>query len=263
MKRPRVSVIIPVYNAAQYLRQSIRSVLDQDVAPGTVEIIVVDDGSTDDVRPEIAHFGDAVCYVRQDNRGIASARNHGVALSQGEYLTFLDADDYFLPGRLRKMLGMIGAEPALITTDFYYETAGQRERESRFTLTRSLAFFDMAAQEQYRKSGHSGMFSYMTMLTRQLFDDAGGFDESLRYCEDYDLWLRCMALGVPVRTVKEPLAVYRYLRPGATTTESTAEKLRCRIRVLRKHAHLVESAAVRRLRRRLAYLLVRDVIRRG
>jgi GT2 family glycosyltransferase len=256
-----VTVVIPTYNTASFLHESVASVLQQDVPKRDVEIVVVDDGSADDVPSALAPFGESVRYLRQANAGAAAARNRGVSVSCGRYVTFLDADDYWLPGRLSAMLELAALSPSLVTTDFYYETAGVRASKSAFVNMDSLSFFDLPAGEQYRCGLEAGMFSVMTLLSRQLFDDMGGFDETLRFSEDYDLWLRCLASGIPIRAVKRPLAIYRYLRDGASSEIQSAERVACRIKMLQRHRAHVSPVLWQSLQDKLAYLSFREAIR--
>lgn len=99
MKKPRISVIIPVYNGEKYVGEAINSVLNQQILP--FEIIVVDDGSTDSTESVCKSYGDKLIYLKQENQGAAAARNLGVNKASGAYLAFLDADDIWLPARLQ------------------------------------------------------------------------------------------------------------------------------------------------------------------
>lgn len=111
MSRPWVSVIIPVYNGERYLAEAIESILAQRYEP--LEIIVVDDGSTDRSAEVVQQGGQAVRYIGQTQQGAAAARNHGVAHAQGEMLAFLDADDLWTPGRLQQQLEALEHDAAL------------------------------------------------------------------------------------------------------------------------------------------------------
>jgi glycosyltransferase involved in cell wall biosynthesis len=260
---PTVSVIIPAYETVEFLGQAVESVLSQDVPLGDIEVVVVDDGSTQDIRSVLAPFDARVRYVRQENTGPAQARNCGVAASRGLFVAFLDSDDYWLPGRLRRMVEIARAErPALVTTDFYYEAGGIRAAESRFAETGVLDFFDLPAYDQYLRALEGAFFSYMTLMERSVFDRLGGFNPRLHFGEDYDLSLRCLASAIPVRAVKEPLAVYRYLRPGASTTRWSAERFRSLIEVLEPHRAHVPSHRWRHLQDQFTYLRFREALER-
>lgn len=263
MRRPVVSVIIPTYNCTGLLPQAVGSVLGQGLPPEDLEVIVVDDGSTDDVAGALAPFGGAVTLIRQANAGPAAARNRGVAVSRGGHVAFLDADDYWLSGCLAGMLALADTNaPALVTVDLYYETNGVRELQSVFERGRLDAFFDLAAQAQYRRALEGGLFSYMTLMPRRLFDELGGFNPTLRFGEDYDLALRALARGIPVRAVKEPLAIYRYLRTGASTTIWSSAKIGSLLRMLAPHRRYVPAARWRSLKSKLAYLRFYEAVQR-
>jgi len=106
-----ISVIIPAYNHARYLAEAIDSVLAQTYAP--LEIIVVDDGSTDGTPAVAASYGDRIRYIRQENAGVGAARNNGIAAARGEYLAFLDSDDIWLPEKLEREIALFDADPQL------------------------------------------------------------------------------------------------------------------------------------------------------
>jgi glycosyltransferase involved in cell wall biosynthesis len=255
MQQPVVSVIIPTYNCTELLPQALRSVLSQGLPIEDVEVIVVDDGSSDDVAAALAPFGEVVTLVRQTNAGPAAARNRGVAAARGLFVTFLDADDYWLAGCLQAMLALAARDAnALVTVDLYYETNGIRDTQSVFQRGRLDTFFELAAQAQYRRALEGGLFSYMTLMPRRLFDELGGFDPALHFGEDYDLSLRALARGIPVRAVREPLAVYRYLRAGASTTIWSSVKIGSLLRMLQPHRRYVPAARWRSLQSKLAYL---------
>ena len=109
--RPRISVMIPVYNGEAYLGEAVESVLAQSYRP--IEIVVIDDGSDDDTRAVARRFGDAVRYDRQPRRGNGAARNRAVALATGELFMFLDADDRLVPGAIERLAGVLKRDPSL------------------------------------------------------------------------------------------------------------------------------------------------------
>jgi len=122
---PRFSVIIPAYNSATTLARAVDSVLAQSYP--AQEIIVIDDGSTDETADIAGRYGDKLRYLRQDNAGVSSARNHGARIAKGDWLTFLDADDWYYPNRLRLHAEWIGEDATLdfLTGDYEYrDTTG-------------------------------------------------------------------------------------------------------------------------------------------
>lgn len=116
--QPEVSVVIPCYNAEKYLRQAIDSVFAQTYS--NLELIVVNDGSTDKSGAILASYGDRIRVIHQQNQGLSAARNVGIASALGEYVAFLDADDYWQPDKLRQQIAVMEANPnlALCHTQF-------------------------------------------------------------------------------------------------------------------------------------------------
>jgi glycosyltransferase involved in cell wall biosynthesis len=107
---PKISVVIPSYNRAHYIEKTIDSVLEQK--RDDIEIILVDDGSTDNTRELVQNkYGDQVRYVYQENQGIPGARNTGIKNAQGDYIAFLDSDDYWHPNKLEQQMALIAEHP--------------------------------------------------------------------------------------------------------------------------------------------------------
>ena len=197
---PAVSVIIPTYNRRELLREAIASVLAQTY--GDFELIVVDDGSDDGTAAVVREFA-GVRYVYQPNRGVSAARNHGVALSSGALLAFLDSDDLWQPRKLASQVAFFTAHPeALICqTEEIWLRRGVRvnpchkhRKPAGDIFARSLELCLVSPSA--------------VMLRRRLFERTGGFDESLPACEDYDLWLR-IAATVPIHLLETPLVIKR------------------------------------------------------
>ncbi len=197
---PEVSVIIPTYNRRDLLREAIASVLAQTYQE--FELIVVDDGSTDDTREIVREFPQAR-YVFQANRGVSAARNHGVALSRGRFLAFLDSDDVWQPRKLETQVGFFATHPEahICQTEEVWLRNGVRVNpQNKHRKPRG----DIFAQ-----SLHLCLVSpSAVMLRRELFERTCGFDESLPACEDYDLWLR-IAVTEPVFLIDTPLVLRR------------------------------------------------------
>ena len=141
-------MIIPAYNSAFSLRAAIQSVLDQSYSE--FEILVIDDGSTDDTERVARSFGDQISYFRQENRGAGAARNHGIARSRGKYVAFLDSDDLWLPTKLEEQIPMLDrdAELGLVYTDWAV-VPDQGQPEPSFLSSRPAAsgyVFDQLVQ---------------------------------------------------------------------------------------------------------------------
>ncbi len=205
----RVSVIIPAYNAAGVLSEALASVLAE--ATPDVEVVVVDDGSTDGTARLLDRYAPRVRSIRLANGGPGRARNAGVATTRAPLVAFLDADDRWLPGSLHRRLAALDAEPAaalVYGTVRYVDADGE-----------PMAFDPMAykARRGMRRSGwvlrslfwHNFIHTSTVVVRRAVLEAVGGFDERREVIEDYDLWLR-IAAGWPIAFVPEPVALYRW-----------------------------------------------------
>ena len=198
-KNPGVSVIIPAYNRGWALRAAIDSVQAQTYRD--YELIVVDDGSTDDTPEILDAYGPDVTVIRQANAGVSAARNAGIREAKGALIAFLDSDDRWLPEKLSVQVDFFDARPdALICqTEEIWIRNGKRVNPKKVHKKPSGRIF--------RASLALCLVSpSAVMLRRSLFDEIGGFDESLPACEDYDLWLRISARH-PVYLIATPLII--------------------------------------------------------
>ncbi|MFC1681578.1 glycosyltransferase family 2 protein [Pseudomonadota bacterium] len=177
MATPSISAIIPAYNREQFVAEAIESVLSQDYAP--VELIVVDDGSTDDSAGIIQSYGGQLYYLHQKNQGVAAARNLGVAHSGGDYLAFLDSDDIWSVGKLSRQMAVFSAKPA---TDAVFGHA--------------VEFADDSIQENLRHTLHispepspAHLMSAM-LISRKMFNCVGEFSVQMNDSVDIDWYMR-------------------------------------------------------------------------
>ena len=175
--------------------------LDQDYA--NLELIVVDDGSTDDTKGLLSRFGDRITVIRQANRGVSAARNAGIRAASGELIALLDSDDTWLPGKVTAQVAFFSNHPdALVcqTEEIWIRNGvrvnpGKRHRkEAGMIFERSLALCLVSPSA--------------VMMRKSLLDEVGLFDETLPACEDYDLWLR-IAWKHPIHLIDRPLIVKR------------------------------------------------------
>lgn len=195
---PLFSVIIPVYNRPAGLRRALESVLAQTLRD--YELIVVDDGSTDETG-DVAHSFTAVRYIRQENRGVSAARNRGVAESSAPHLAFLDSDDAWLPRKLEAQRDFIAENPSVPihqTGEIWVRHGRRVNPMKRHRKPEGDIFLPSLALCLVSPSA--------VVIERALFECIGGFDERLRVCEDYDLWLR-IALDHRVGLVERELVV--------------------------------------------------------
>lgn len=201
----RFSVIIPLYNKAPYVAKAIGSVLSQTFAD--YELIIVDDGSQDDSFSIAAKSvdGHGNCQViHQENAGVSIARNIGVACSQGDFLCFLDADDWWAPSFLERMDWLIREYPeaGIYGANYYYV---KNDRQRICVTTGETGFINYC--RVYAEKLQMPLTSITVAIPRQIFVAMDGFKPSLKVGEDFDLWIR-IALHSRVAFLNEPLAYY-------------------------------------------------------
>jgi len=199
---PRVSVIIPAFNTSRFISQAIESVLNQ--AFTDQELIVVDDGSTDDTASLVMKYGGKLRYIYQKNQGLSSARNTGIVKAEGEYIGFLDADDYWDREKLRHQVALLDSSPdtGVVYTALKVVDKDNHEIEERGCLVRGRIFFSLLTENCVVGSCSSAL------IRRECFEKAGTFDEMLSASEDWDLWLR-IAPYYLFDFVDLPLTFYR------------------------------------------------------
>jgi glycosyltransferase involved in cell wall biosynthesis len=231
---PAVSVVIPAYNADWCVAKAVDSVLAQDCRD--YEVLVVDDGSTDDTAAVVARYGDAIRVVRQRNLGLSAARNTGIRESRGEYVAFLDADDWWLPGKLDRQLALMRARPEV---GFCSTAARVEDPEGRLINLWAAAHWQgpfivhlFGSNADVAGSGSA------VVARRRLFDQVGGFDESLRSLEDIDMWMRLAAVA-DYACIDEPLAVI-LKRPGSMSRNLDVMR-EAAVQVMRKNRHLLPA----------------------
>jgi glycosyltransferase involved in cell wall biosynthesis len=206
---PKVSVILTIYNQAKFLRDAVSSVLGQSFAD--FELIAIDDGSEDESFEILASFSDPrVRRVRQENRGVAAARNRGFKLSKGAYINFLDGDDYFGPDKLARQVEVLDSSPeiGLVFCDVTTVDAEGRP-SSDYTVKSGLRPFSENLLAALLAGGF--MPPHAVLMRREVFEQVGMFDEdpSLAGNEDYDLWLRIAGEGHRAFFVDAKDAYYR------------------------------------------------------
>jgi len=180
----QVSVIIPTFNRAQKVERALRSVLGQTFKPH--EIIVVDDGSTDETAELInQRYKDTVRYIYQSNNGVSQARNRGIRNARGNWVAFLDSDDEWLPGKLQMQVSLLQENPgfSFCHTDEIWIRCGKRvnpmhkhKKQGGWIYENCLPLCVISPSS--------------VLIKKEIFTILGGFNESLPACEDYDYWLR-------------------------------------------------------------------------
>ena len=240
MQQPTFSVVIAAYQAAEFIGNAIESALAQEPPP--LEVIVSDDGSTDDLAAAAARFGDAVRLVRIEHGGEAAAKNAGAAVARGDFLAFLDADDRYLPGRLKAIAAAIEREPAvdLVTTnaDLVYDgrAIGRAYGDS------FLFVFENQREAILRHNFILGNAA----IRRSRFEELGGFDPAVKHTTDWEFCIRLILTGSKVDFIDEPLAEY-HLHPEGMSASRVAMS-RGRLATLAKTAQRSDlSSAERRM----------------
>ena len=181
-----VSVIIPTYNRADFIGASIRSVLEQTYT--NLELIVVDDGSTDDTGSVIAAFSDPrFRYIRQPNRGRSNARNHALSLAKGKYITFLDSDDMYLPDKVQTQVSYLRSHPG---TGMIYTSAHCVDAQGEMLPNKYKASVSGLIYENIAFFTPVTITLPTVMTYKDVFDHVGGFDEQMYRFEDTDMWRR-------------------------------------------------------------------------
>lgn len=235
---PRVSVIIPTCNYARFLPQAVESALHQ--THGSVEVLVVDDGSSDDTADLIREFGERVRYHYQENQGLSAARNAGIERARGEYFVFLDADDVLLPEMVEISLAALQALPpdyAFVASRFEIMDELGKPIATRPAYTRDQDFTTLDLLVASR-------FGCTVLIKREVFHKCGLFDISLRASEDREMWLR-ISLQYKIHFLSRPL--YRVRRHSGNMTSQVYRQIESIGQVLQKAGRGRYLRGVRRI----------------
>jgi glycosyltransferase involved in cell wall biosynthesis len=198
---PLVSAVIPTYNYGRFVAEAVESALAQTYSP--LEVIVVDDGSTDDTRERLAAFGDRIRYVYQPNQGLSAARNTGVREARGEWIAFLDSDDVWHPRRVELQMAHAACQPdaGLIAADSFSDSSRRWPAFDPHNIPATpVSMKEILIRSRFGPGG--------VLARRECFDLVGGFDTTLRSAEDRDMWLR-IAARYPLVKLSAPLWWYR------------------------------------------------------
>ena len=257
-----VSVIIPTYNRERWVAGAVRSVLEQTYSP--VEVIVVDDGSTDGTADALGGFGDQIRYVRQENAGVSAARNRGMAESRGEFVALLDSDDTWLPWKLRLQVRILREyrEVGMVWTDMTAVDPDDRVIHARFLRRMYSAHTRVRIEDALDRVGplslawhppppvdgffyHGDLFPHMirgnlvhtstVLLRRTRLERSGGFDERMRTGEDYEFHMRVCAHG-QVGFFDQPSILYRVgAKDALSAPQHSAEMARNNLATIQQY----------------------------
>jgi len=215
---PEVSAVIPVYHGAQYIAQALSSVFAQTFT--RYEIIVVNDGSpeTEQIENEVRPYQQGVIYLKQANAGPSAARNTGIRRSRGTYIAFLDCDDAWYPDYLAEQLAALRADPGL---DLVYCDAlliGDTRSAGKTAMEINPSRGTVTLENLLKRD--CNVITSDTVVRRQSLLNAGLFDENLRCCEDYDMWVRIADRGARMAYQCKVLALHR-IHPKAVTANKS------------------------------------------
>ncbi len=228
-----ISIIIPVFNRPKLLTEALNSVLKQKEISEGLEIIVVDDGSTDKTEEVLTGLPGKIICIRQEHSGVSAARNRGIAQSRGEWIAFLDSDDLWLPGKLSAQMQFFSKHPdmPLCQTEEIWIRNGNRINPRKYhKKPQGYCFPSLLERCLVSPSA--------VVIHRRVFDLVGLFDETLPACEDYDLWLR-IGCRFPIGLVEKPFIIKRGGHPdqlSATVPNLDRYRIESLLKMLRSVA---------------------------
>lgn len=252
-KTPAISVVIATYNRANYLPATIDSILAQSFQH--FELIVVDDGSTDNTAAVVAPYGDKLKYIQQENRGPSAARNHGVRLARAPWIAIQDSDDLSLPNHLELLYRYAAAHPqcAMVFGNGAYLGGPEHRRETIIPAEKSrrLAARGITLEDVFEKSI---VRLQAALMSKASYDAIGGHDDSLRICMDLDLAFR-LFVNYPVHYLDEVLFQYRKHEGNIGRNEELRlnENIRVIEKLMRDYPKAAADLGGARVARRLAY----------
>lgn len=241
MRQPAVSALIDTYNQGQFIEQAIESVLAQDLPPSELEIIVVDDGSTDNTASIVQKFGPRIKYLRKQNGGQASALNAAVPQATAPVVAFLDADDWWAPGKVHAILEAFERNPGIATVGHgFFEVKGDASVDG-YVVPERVCRLDLAGAEPMCNvlSGRIFLGTSKLAVRREVLQKIGPIPEELVFCADTPILTLAFALGGAI-LLDKPLCYYRLhsenlfeFEAGDTAkTRRRSEIARCHLRIL-------------------------------
>lgn|SRR3989338_6158303 len=242
---PTVSVIIPVFNGALYIQRAVQSVLAQTYKD--FEVIIVDDGSTDETKARVSPWiqEGRICYVYQENKGLAAARNTGIRQAKGKLFKFLDHDDFIYPKQLERQVLSLYNKPDSYISVTNYEVEFQNQNKKNIDI-----WFGGGCQLTRFIENNIGPVHAM-LVPRRVIETAGGFDEKLSACEDWDLWLRLLLDGCTFLKIDEIGCCYK-IGSGLSSDGDNMFRQRCTVfeklnKIIISKLRQLDDAVVRQL----------------
>lgn len=226
-----ISVIIPTFNHSRFVSDAINSVLAQTYK--NLEVIIVDDGSTDNTREVLKKYGSKIKYIYQNNKGLSAARNIGIKFSKGEFIAILDADDIWLSRKLElqmKMMEECTSSTGVVSCGVYIiDEEGKIIKEFvRKNYLSKINFFNELIIKNIVSGGGS-----CALIRRVCFEKVGMFDENLKSAEDWDMWLR-ISKYFDIKYVEIPLVKIRVSERSMSSPINVSKMLKNELQVLKK-----------------------------
>ena len=231
MRSPLVSVIIPCYNQGRFLAEAIESALGQTYP--NVEVIVVNDGSTDDTAEVAANYKEQIIYLEQDNKGLPAARNAGIKIASGDFIATLDSDDTWMPHKLEMQMPLFHDHSVALVGSAYHSFNSE--------TSQIIRTFHVQAEATYHDFMEANRIGVLTaVFPRHICEQVGLFDECLNACEDWDLWIR-ITVHHMCRNINIPLAKYRI--HSSNMSYDDERMLQARLKVLWKNRHAHQNCS--------------------
>lgn len=246
MTRPSLSVLVDTYNHERYIEQAIVSVLDQDFPASDVEVVLVDDGSTDRTPEIVRKFVPRVRLLRKKNGGQASAFNAGIAELKGSLVAFLDGDDWFAPGKLTAVVETLQKHPEVAAVGHGYYEFNEETKQTRVCAPPDPKLLHLGTPEAAREAYRGWPFLLMGALTvrREVLETVVPIPEKLLFCADTPITMASMAGSVYV--LEQPLFYYRHHADNYfVTAENNAARLKRRYDMTEETYRLTEPILAR------------------
>jgi glycosyltransferase involved in cell wall biosynthesis len=233
-----ITVVIPAYNAEHCIERCIESVLTQTHKAD--EVIVIDDGSTDNTAEKVKEFDQRVRYIYQPNKGVSAARNHGIKEAASNWIAFLDSDDEWMDSYLENHIALLRRNPNLHWSSGNFICQLHSGHKKHVSISQDKAKKLLAGKDYfenyfdaYSKSARGN--SDTMLINRNVFQEVGVFNESKTIAEDTDLWWRIAYQYPQIGYLVEPLAVYYIQRPGSLSGQSSDNSSKEVLELLDRH----------------------------
>ena len=215
MKKPKVTIVIPVYNGEKYVREAIDSALKQTYK--NIEILVINDGSKDKSDSVIKEYGDKIRYISKENGGVSTVLNLAIKEMKGEFFSWLSHDDRYYPEKIETEVNFLIDSQLLGKKVILYSDYDLIDEKSKI-LSVAIKDHNMLEEKEEYALLRGTVNGITLLIPKMAFDDCGNFDENLRCAQDYDLWYRMMKKGYHYKHIPKVLASTRIHKKQVTNT---------------------------------------------